>query len=900
MAAPTSLVVVTFFLCFILFYPEQTALGQAMPAVPPSQQRLTSGTELAALYSLRSSLGLRSGDWPRKVDPCAGWAGVRCRAGHVVGLELPGLRRTRVGRRNPKFAVDGIQNLSFLVSFNASGFALPGPFPDWFGPRLPPSLSVLDLRHCSISGSIPSSLGNAAALSSLYVSGNLLTGRIPPTIGDLSNLTVLDLSGNALTGSIPATLGSLAGLTFLELSGNFLAGPIPPEIGKLSKLVTLRASNNSLAGAVPAELGDLSSLVTLDLSRNSLSGRIPEELKNLQSLLVLDVSRNSLSDALPDSLFRSLRKLQSLYLNNNNFSETLASSLWTLSDLRLLDASYNNFSGRLPDLVVDFKAGSGFFNISHNSFFGSVPIGEGSLLKRFDVVDISDNYFQGQAPLGVNASFELNCFSDTSRQRSSTTCAEFYAERGLAYDGVNGTNSDGEFPRRRRNVHLKYILAGVLGGVALGIVLVSCHCDQKKVADDAAYAGVGPGISAGFSTTGTSFTYEQILRATSNFSESNLMKRGHSGDLYRGTLEGGAPVVMKRIDLKVSKKDVHQIELDFFSKASHTRLVPFLGRCLEKDDEKILVYKFTPNGDLSTSLHWKSAMEEDGLQSLDWITRMKIAIGIAEALCYLHHECSPPFVHRDIQASSILLDDKFEVRVGSMSEVCHQEGDAHQNILTRFLRSAPVSCAYDVYCLGKVLLELVTGELGASGSDDTADGDWLERTLSCISVHERELVAKIVDPSLIVDDDLLEEVWAMAIVAKSCMNPRPSKRPLAKHILRALESPLKVVREDHSGGSARLGWRHSSSDITSAASARDPAAGLKLESPGDRSFSRGKPSKEIFPEPTAGDCHHDDLPSLLRREFSGGDRRQPEKTQRIDRLINLPLTAYRNSVPIVY
>lgn len=189
--------------------------------------------------------------------------------------------------------------------------------------------------------------------------------------------------------------------------------------------------------------------------------------------------------------------------------------------------------------------------------------------------------------------------------------------------------------------------------------------------------------------------------------------------------------------------------------------------------------------------------------------------------------------------------------------------------------SAPASCAYDVYCLGKVLLELVTGELGASGSDDTAAGDWLERTLSCISVHERELVVKIVDPSLIVDEDLLEEVWAMAIVAKSCMNPRPSKRPLAKHVLRALESPLKVVREDHSGGSARLrvgssrgswnatlfgSWRRSSSDVASAASAREPAAGLKLGSSGDRSFSRGKPSKEIFPEPSASDHHHDDLP----------------------------------------
>lgn len=658
MAAPTLLGVVNFFLCFILFYQERTVLGQPSPVAPPSQQRLTSGTELAALYGLRSSLGLRSGDWPRKVDPCAGWAGVRCRAGHVVELGLAGLRRTRIGRRNPKFAVDGIRNLSFLVAFNASGFALPGPFPDWFGTNLPPSLSILDLRHCSISGSIPSSLGNGAALSSLYLSGNLLTGPIPLTIGDLSNLTVLDLSGNALTGSIPATLGSLAGLTSLELSDNFLAGRMPPEIGKLSKLETLRASNNSLAGAIPGELGGLSSLVTLDLSRNSLTGGIPEELRNLQNLLRLDVSRNSLSGALPENLFRSLHKLRSLSLSYNNFSETLPSSLWTLSDLRLLDASFNNFSGRLPDLVVDFNPGPGseFFNISHNSFFGSVPIGEGSLLNRFNFVDISDNYFQGQAPLGVNASFELNCFRGALDQRSSTKCAEFYAERGLVYDGVNATSSDGA-SRRRSDPHLKYILAGVLGGAAVVVVLVvvavccvvklrAATADQKKVADDAAYSGAGPGISASFSAIGISFTYEQILGATSNFSESNLIRRGHSGDLYRGTLEGGAPVVMKRIDLKVSKKAVHLTELDFFSKASHTRLVPFLGRCLEKDDEKILVYKLTPNGDLSTSLHRKSAMEEDGLQSLDWITRLKIAIGIAEALCYLHHECNPPFVHR--------------------------------------------------------------------------------------------------------------------------------------------------------------------------------------------------------------------------------------------------------------
>ncbi|WJZ97009.1 hypothetical protein VitviT2T_015644 [Vitis vinifera] len=119
---------------------------------------------------------------------------------------------------------------------------------------------------------------------------------------------------------------------------------------------------------------------------------------------------------------------------------------------------------------------------------------------------------------------------------------------------------------------------------------------------------------------------------------------------------------------------------------SHMRLVPLLGHCLEHDSEKLLVYKYMPNGDLSNSLYRVTNLEDDNLQSLDWITRLKIAIEAVEGLSYLHHECSPPLVHRDVQASSILLDDKFEVRLGSLSEVCAQEGDSHQNVITKLLR----------------------------------------------------------------------------------------------------------------------------------------------------------------------------------------------------------------------
>lgn len=188
-------------------------------------------------------------------------------------------------------------------------------------------------------------------------------------------------------------------------------------------------------------------------------------------------------------------------------------------------------------------------------------------------------------------------------------------------------------------------------------------------------------------------------------------------------------------------------------------------------------------------------------------------------------------------------------------------------------------CAYDVYCFGKVLLELVTGKLGISSSTDAAMKEWLEATLPYISIYDKELVTNILDPSLIIDEDLLEEVWAMAIVARSCLNPKPTRRPLMRYILKALENPLKVVREDNTG-SERLrttssrgswnaalfgSWRHSSSDVANipagashkvegtssfkqSATTGSQGSGPNGDGNGHSSSAR-RQSKEIFPEP---------------------------------------------------
>ncbi|KAJ6809874.1 putative LRR receptor-like serine/threonine-protein kinase [Iris pallida] len=740
-------------LLLLLLLAIAAAAAQNRPAAGP----LSSVSDLAGLYSLRASLGLRARNWPRKADPCSTWTGVSCRSGRVVGLALTGLRRTRLGRLRPRFAVDGIRNLTRLETFDSSGFPLPGPVPAWLGAG-----------------------GNASSFSSLLLRSADVNGSVPDSLWSASNLRFLDLSANSLTGTLPA--------------------------------------------AAPANAG----------------------------------------------------------------------------------------------------AGGGAMNLSGNLYYGSVSPGFGRfLLARFGSVDLSSNYFQGLVPpetAAENVNLGLNCFRNVLNQRTEADCRAFYSAKGIEYDGPTAPPSPPPPPppleKRESKSKRKYVLIGaIVGGVAvflllLGVIVLcvrrrggrkdesrdtaSPNVPPSGVAPTGSPSGATPSgaLSVSLSAVGDSFAYDQLVRATAEFSSKNLIKHGHSGDLYHGVLEGGAPVVVKRVDVDVARKAGYVVELDFFAKASHVRLVPFLGHCLEKEKEKLIVYKYMPHGDLSNALYVKSAAqdEEEGLQSLDWITRLKIAIGVAEALNFLHHECTPPFVHRDVQASSILLDDKFEVRLGSLSEVCTQEGEGHQNVISRFLRlssqtseqSAPGSpsatCAYDVYCLGKVLLELVTGKLGISGSTDASTAEWLERTLPYISIYEKELVTKIVDPSLIVDEDLLEEVWAMAIVARSCLNPKPSKRPLVRYILKALENPLKVVREENSGsarlraGSSRGGswnaaffgsWRHSSSDIGTSVSGgpttreersfkRSSTTKSQGSGGGEQSFGRRRPSKDIFPEPSDG------------------------------------------------
>ncbi|KAL2512243.1 putative LRR receptor-like serine/threonine-protein kinase [Abeliophyllum distichum] len=611
------------FLCSVFFLLVGTTL---------QQQFLVSLQERSALLQLRSSLGLRTKEWPIKSDPCTVWSGIQCLNGQVSGINISGFRRTRRGSQTPQFSVDALQNLTLLSSFNASNFALPGSIPEWLGLRLG-VLRVLDLRSCLITGAIPLTLGNLTSLAELYLSDNNLTGIVPLSLGQLSSLSVLDLSQNLLTGSIPESFSSLVNLTLLDMSFNLLSGAVPMGIGTLPRLQFLNLSRNSLSSSIPAQLGDLSSLADLDLGFNLLSGLVPPDFRRLKNLQRMVIGNNFLSGSLPDNLFPPLTQLQFVVLSHNNFRGDFPDVLWSMPELRFLDASENNFTGRLPNVSSNANASFAVFNISQNFFYGSLT----SVITRFSSIDMSGNYFQGRVSdyAQGKTSLSLNCLQNVTSQRSAGECASFYAERGLEFDNFglpNGTQPPPAKSKKKKPQSIDYFSC-CFGGYWNNCIT----CESP----------LPPGLSLNFSSLGDSFTYQQILQATAEFGDANLIKHGHSGDLFRGILEGGIQIVIKKIDLQSSvKKESYMLELDLFGKVSHPRLVPLLGHCLENENEKFLVYKYMPNGDLSSSLFKKTDSDDDSLQSLDWITRLKIAIGAAEGLSYLHHECTPPLVHR--------------------------------------------------------------------------------------------------------------------------------------------------------------------------------------------------------------------------------------------------------------
>ncbi|KAJ3695283.1 hypothetical protein LUZ60_000660 [Juncus effusus] len=294
------------------------------------------------------------------------------------------------------------------------------------------------------------------------------------------------------------------------------------------------------------------------------------------------------------------------------------------------------------------------------------------------------------------------------------------------------------------------------------------------------------------------FTLRDLENATSRFSKENVLGEGGYGIVYKGRLNNGTEVAIKRIFNNVGQAEKEfRVEVEAIGHVRHKNLVRLLGYCVEGIN-RILVYEYVNNGNLEQWLH--GAMRHRGV--LNWDNRMKIILGTAKALAYLHEAIEPKVVHRDIKSSNILIDHEFNGKVSDFG-LAKLLGAGKSHVTTRvmgtfgyvapeYANTGMLNEKSDVYSFGIVLLETVTGRDPvdyARPVNEVNLVDWLKVMVSSRKSEE------VVDPLLEVKPSTRSLKRAL-LVALRCVDPDSEKRPNMGQVVRMLESDDLIHRED--------------------------------------------------------------------------------------------------------
>ncbi|MBA0754145.1 hypothetical protein Gogos_022381 [Gossypium gossypioides] len=699
-----------------------------------------------------------------------------------------------------------ISNVTNLESLLLQVNQLNGSIPQEIG-RLT-NLITLSLWSNMLVGPIPSSLGNLSRLESFFLYKNKINGSIPSAITNLKRLTILDLGANNLSGQIPSFLGLLPSLSSLYLDSDLFEGFIPLDIGKLKNLTLLYLSNNKLTGSIPLFLLHLPNLWRLSMASNLLEGRIPHEIESLNSLGYLDLSDNKLSGPIPSQI-GNLSNLIYLILANNNLSGRIPLQIGGLS-LYQFDLSHNIISGDIPS-----QLNSQNIDLSHNRLQGVIPSQFGNLT-HLSILDLSWNNLTGMIPEFPFSVENLNLSLNSLQGPIPDGLLHFPPDTFIgnkylcgSIQGFRPCPSSPTVNKERKSKVVKHNLPVVIlvptyllfiSSSALVMFILFRQYRAKALKSDPSPTKNGNLFSI-WNFDGK-IAFEDIIKATEDFDIKYCIGTGGYGSVYRAVLPSGKVVALKKLHRLEAEQPAYDTgfrnEIKFLTEIRHKNIVKLHGFCLHNRC-MFLIYEYMEKG----SLFYDLSIDEEAVE-LDWTKRVNIVKGVAHALSYMHHDCNPPIVHRDISSNNILLNSELEAFIADFGTArLLDPASSNRTVIVGTYGYIAPELAYslvvtekcDVYSFGVLALEILMGK---------HPGELLSTLTSSSSPSsiQNVMLNEILDPRLSPPRSrkMVGDIAFVAVIAFACLRAKPKARPTMKsasqeflHIKSLISVPLHEI-----------------------------------------------------------------------------------------------------------
>ncbi|GMH30466.1 hypothetical protein Nepgr_032309 [Nepenthes gracilis] len=614
----------------------------------------------------------------------------------------------------------------------------------------------------------------------LNLGGLSLEGTMSPELGHLSDLKVLVLYGNNFSGVIPKELGKLKTLELLDLRDNNLSGKIPFEIGKMMPLTHLMLCGNKFEGSIPRELEDFSSPSELQFDPKIA----PVASSGIGCIIRKSGNRPNF---VTDSMFGRVDK------HGSNLRSPYEPSL--IQNVHNL----KNFARRrLPEQSSNLKAASAQVGSPPTQILSS-PTSHSS--GSFPAVSSEKNQSHPHFPTTAPAAPLLEANKSTSN-----------------YGAGNPSEK-------------VWIYVAVALGVALLIAVAAAGvfvCRSRGVTTIGPWkTGISGQLQKAFTTGVPKLNRSELELACEDFS--NIIESFDGCTLYKGTLSSGVEIAVASTSITSAKDWSQEAEMAYrkkietLSRVNHKNFVNLIGYCEEVEPfVKMMVFEYAPNGTLFEHLHVKE------VEHLDWVARMRIIMGMAYCLQYMH-DLNPPVAHSKFNSLNVYLTDDYAAKIAEVpfskdvaSKAKASDENEHKNEESP-LPADPESSVYiakiaevpfskeavskamtsgedeekdkewplpadresNVYSFGVLLLEIISGRLPYSEEQGSLV-NWAAQYL-----NDKQNLCSVIDPTL--KSFKNNELETICDVIQECVRVDPKQRPPMKEIALKLREGITMA-----------------------------------------------------------------------------------------------------------